>query len=62
MKFIQLLGKTTPVLINIQNISVVEKTKDGCKIYIAGGSVTTGADYDEVVSAIEQSCKGGDAE
>ena len=60
MKFINLLGNTQ-MLINVQNITFIEQTKDGCKIHFIGGveTITTGEDYGEIRSIIE-SMSGGD--
>lgn len=60
MKFINLLGNTR-MLINVQNITFVEETKDGCKIHCTDGkSIITGANYEEMKSTIMKLIDGGD--
>lgn len=50
MRFINLLGDTR-MLINVENITFVEETKDGCKFHFAGGNehIISGCKYDDVL-------------
>lgn len=54
MRFIDLQGNN-PVLINVENIAAVEKTEDGCRIYLVGvkGCIITGTKYEDIVKIIE---------